>query len=638
MGQVAYGRAEHREALATFRRGRLTTGGSPDEAVLLSWIAVAYRMTGEYQRFRQYVAATVAAADSCADLDARCAARAVQAMLAALDGDAPAAAAYCADGLRAAEAAGNLLQAGRIRVNQAWYLLEQGLATRALAEANAALAVAQRCGYAVLCGVALTIRGGAKLGLGQLGPADRDLILARDLFQNAGSRYAAWPLCGLGQLHRIRGELALAQAAYEEALALTEPTRETLGLSTALSGLARVCAADNIDAARRLAERAVSVGEPIRQVQALLTRGWVALLADDAAAARADADLAGAAARARRDRPGLAEALTLTALSDHGRGDQADLLDEVTGLWRSAGYPLDLAQARLVAAHLAGAPRGPDAALARRTLRYHGVAHGSRCAAGPLAAILRGSPAIAVRALGHFRVLRDGRPLPAGCWQSKKARDLFKILIAARGQPVPRDKLMELLWPQDNRRRTANRLSVLLSTLRTVLHPDRHATDPGPVIAENGAVRLDLDQVELDVERFLVAAHRAVDTTGPEQLALLLEAQKWYTGPFLADDPYHDWAVDVSEEVKAAYSAVLRPLAAQLRAAGDVDRAVRYTLRLLAEDRYDEPAHLDLINTLLDAGRRGEARRWYRIYRQRMRDLGVPPHPYPTERGVGPLA
>ena len=43
---------------------------------------------------------------------------------------------------------------------------------------------------------------------------------------------------------------------------------------------------------------------------------------------------------------------------------------------------------------------------------------------------------LAIQALGGFRVLRHGEPVPAEEWKSKKARDLLKILAARRGNPV----------------------------------------------------------------------------------------------------------------------------------------------------------------------------------------------------------
>jgi DNA-binding SARP family transcriptional activator len=54
---------------------------------------------------------------------------------------------------------------------------------------------------------------------------------------------------------------------------------------------------------------------------------------------------------------------------------------------------------------------------------------------------------------------------------------------------------------------------------------------------------------------------------------------------------------------------------------------VRYTLRLLEQDRYDEQAHHSLVGILHDAGRLGEARRHYQTYVRRMAEIDVRPAP-----------
>src|SRR5262249_62009860 len=92
---------------------------------------------------------------------------------------------------------------------------------------------------------------------------------------------------------------------------------------------------------------------------------------------------------------------------------------------------------------------------------------------------------------------------------------------------------------------------------------------------------------------------------------------------FLDDDPYQDWAAPLAEEVRATHVALLRALVSRLRLAGEVDQVVRYTLRLLHNDRFDERAHLDLIEVLQAARRYGEARRRYRIYGRAMTELGI---------------
>jgi DNA-binding SARP family transcriptional activator len=186
---------------------------------------------------------------------------------------------------------------------------------------------------------------------------------------------------------------------------------------------------------------------------------------------------------------------------------------------------------------------------------------------------------------------------------------------------------MELLWPDQSPVRGGNRLSVLLTTLRRVLDPQRLIDFPGPVVADRSAVRLDLKHVDVDVERFLAAAaaaQQAEQSGRGDATALLRAAANLYRGDFLADDPYDDWAEPLRDEAVAAYIGVLRTLAARI---ADTDEKALHLMRLVHHDPYDEEAHLGLVKVLRDAGRHGEAHRRYRSYAQRMAELGVDPVP-----------
>jgi DNA-binding SARP family transcriptional activator len=375
----------------------------------------------------------------------------------------------------------------------------------------------------------------------------------------------------------------------------------------------------------------VAVGEGLSHVQALLTRGWIALVADDRESASADAARAAERARSGRDNPGLAEALELTVLAAVTPPDFLGLLDEAVEIWREAGYPVEEAEARLVAAAISRSGRyGSD--LAERSLQERGIRLDAGLAAGPLAAALaRSAPSVSIRALGAFQVFRNGVAVPTAEWQSRRARDLLKILVSRR-RPVPREQLMELLWPDEHPAKQGNRLSVLLSTLRGILHPDRDKQNEGCLYTDGSSVWL--DGVDVDVEHFLATAASALDAESRgerDAVGELLAAESRYTGAFLEDDPYQDWAADLREDVRATYLAVLRALSRRLRQQGDADRAVRYTLRLLGEDRYDEAAHLDLVTTLFEAGHLGEARRRYELYTREISKLGVTPQPFPDE-------
>lgn len=632
MGLGLYARGEFDEALAMYRRAPLDREDTADEAQLLAWSACAHRMVGDYDRCGELGTRALAAAQRCRDLSARAAGYSALSLLAAAQGDPLQTDDYSAAALDAAESADDLLETVRIRAFRALHLLARGLPADGLGEAETALELSERSGHRLGVALALTHRGTARARLGQLDEALDDFLTARDLFQEMGSRFVAWPLNGIGSIHRMRGQLAQARAAYEEALAVAESGHEVQGLAGALVGLARTGAADDIAAARDLAERAVAVGEGLCQVQALLTRGWVALIAGDREAAAADAAAAAKRARSGRDDPGLAEALELTVLAAVAPTESLGLLDEAVDIWREAGYPVEEAETKLVAATVSGSGSGYSADLAGRVLQERGIRLDAGLAAGPLAAArARSARSVSIRALGVFQVFRGGVAVPTTEWQSKRARDLLKILVSRR-RPVPREQLMELLWPDEDPAKQGNRLSVLLSTVRGILDPDRDKQIEGCLRSDGTSVWL--DGVDVDVEHFLTTAADALDADArgePDAVGELLAAERRHTGAFLEDDPYQDWAADLGEDVRATYLAVLRALSRRLRQEGDTDRAVRYTLRLLGEDRYDETAHLDLVTTLLDAGHLGEARRRYELYTRYLAEIDVTPQPFPGE-------
>jgi DNA-binding SARP family transcriptional activator len=276
---------------------------------------------------------------------------------------------------------------------------------------------------------------------------------------------------------------------------------------------------------------------------------------------------------------------------------------------------------------------------AERTLEGLGV-HGHRggsAAAGLLALAGGGrTSGVRVESLGGFAVLRGGELVRLPEWQSKRARELLKLLVARRGRPASRAYLMETMWPDEDPDRVANRLSVALSTIRAVLDPARRAAVEY-LVADKDSVALNMGTVDIDLEGFLTRAADGLASVRRGDMAVALPALEAaaaaYCGDFLEENPYDDWAVPAREEARAAYVAVSRALALQVSQGPDPDAAVPHLLRILEIDRYDEPAHLALVTALAVAGRHGEAHRHYLIYRRAMDELGVEPAPFPGGRG-----
>ena len=113
-------------------------------------------------------------------------------------------------------------------------------------------------------------------------------------------------------------------------------------------------------------------------------------------------------------------------------------------------------------------------------------------------------------------------------------------------------------------------------------------------------------------------------------IPLLEAAEAMYAGDFLEENLYDDWATPPREEARAAFIAVARALAVHAVRRSDADGAVRYFLRILQVDRFDEDAHLSLVSALDGAGRHGEAHRQYRNYQHAMHELDVEPVAFPS--------
>jgi pimeloyl-ACP methyl ester carboxylesterase/DNA-binding SARP family transcriptional activator len=215
---------------------------------------------------------------------------------------------------------------------------------------------------------------------------------------------------------------------------------------------------------------------------------------------------------------------------------------------------------------------------------------------------------VAIQTMGGFAVRVGGDEVTLSAWGSRQARQLCKRLAVAAGQPVPRDQLIEMLWPDEtDAGQLGSRLSVLLSHIRRVLG--------GGLIADRAAVALDVHAVDLDLRRIQAGLARGDD-------AAVVDA---YVGSVLPEDAYEDWAIDARERVIRSVVGAHRRLATLAANTGPLDDVVRHTSDIIELDPFDEWAHELLIRSLATHRRPGDAARADDRYRQRMTELGVQP-------------
>ena len=601
-----------------------------EEARLLAQRAVISWARGDADGCEGFVDPALELAGRSGDHGALAAAYTARAMLAALRGDLPANARFYELALDHAERAGDVAQIVRIRTNRGSRLNELGQYAQAITELDLAITTAELAGSDTFSALAYTNRGEAYLALGQLDLALADLRRAHDIWTRLASNRILYALNNLGFVQLLRGQRSEAIALFNEAIRIATSQRDAQGLVPAYLGLANALDRDDPEAAADAARKAIEANHAMWMPQAYLAAGNVALHSDDLTAATDWAAKATQLARQRHDRPALAEALLLSA--NLGSGDSAALAQQASRLWQDLGNPIGEARADLVLARArTGRHREELVARAERMLQDAG-------AWGPLAEARRElgegvTSSIAIATLGGFRVSRDGEPVEVGEWGSRKARDLVKLLVARRGAPVVRDEVTELLWP-DEPDRSARRLSVLLSTVRTVFDPIKARSPDHFVAADHDTVWLVRDHIDIDVEQFLTEAAegRRMLASGDREKgrALLADAAARYLGEFCADDPYADWAAGLRALAKHTFVDTCSELARFADDANEYSEAIRYWLRTLDVDPYDEVAHLGLINSLRAQRRHGEARRAYRLYSTKMLELDLEPAPFPA--------
>jgi DNA-binding SARP family transcriptional activator len=538
----------------------------------------------------------------------------------------------------AAERGGNVAQLATTAIRVATLLVASGRYSEAVGELDRGLDLAEAAGMPSLVAWGRSVRADAHLGLGRLDDAQIDAETARDIHERFGMTIVVRSLRCLGDVHRTRGELALARAAYEGALRRDSPDHR-LDRAAALAGLARIVVAMDAEAGEALVCEATSLAEatPVEPF-ALLSAGWVSLWRGDPRGATRYAETAAAEARRRDGQPDIAESLELRAAALERPVDRLRLLDEAAELWRSLGNPLAMARVALAAARFSDRPRAAAvAAAAEQQLRSLGVRLASVGGAAGLLAFVPwpDSAPVAIQTLGEFKVLRGGVPAGTGDWRrSRKAQQLLKILVTRRGRSLSRDALMEELWPETAPGDLTNRLSVALNTVRHVLDPDRRLPADHYVRSDGDRIAIDLSRLPIDLERFQALADgglslRERDPVNARQLLEAAEAA--YAGDYLGGDLDNDSAAAVRDEALASYKRVARALAALATARGDRERVVHHLARMFERDPYDEAAHLELVAALVRFGERGEARRRYAAYVDRMAELATEPAPFPSD-------
>ncbi|MFC5825501.1 BTAD domain-containing putative transcriptional regulator [Nonomuraea insulae] len=234
---------------------------------------------------------------------------------------------------------------------------------------------------------------------------------------------------------------------------------------------------------------------------------------------------------------------------------------------------------------------------------------------------------VLIRVLGSFAAEVNGEAVSLG---GPRQRGVLALLVAARGQVVPVDRMIEDLWRGEPPARALMSLQAYVSNLRRLLEPGRPPRTPARLLvsaAPGYALRLPPESV--DAWRFEDLLDQARTDTDPRAAqARLAEALGLWRGPAFAEVADEPWAAAETARLNE-----LRLVATELHVAaglriGDPAAVVPEAERLTRDEPLREEGWRLHALALWSSGRQGDALATLRRARGILaEELGLDPGP-----------
>lgn len=229
-----------------------------------------------------------------------------------------------------------------------------------------------------------------------------------------------------------------------------------------------------------------------------------------------------------------------------------------------------------------------------------------------------------VRTLGPFGVWRGDAAVAAHDWQREKARQLFQLFIAQRGQWLLRDQIVDLMWPDLPMDAGVRDFKVALNALNRALEPTRpRSAQPFFIIRNENTYGLN------PAARICVDADDFTTLSGAEMpLPQLRRALALYEDDFLPECRYEDWAAPHREHLRSHYLSASERLLAALVERRAWDEVIAISSQTLVRDNCWEPGYRSLMQAFAARGNFAQVQAAYNRCVTTLHDeLGVEPSP-----------
>jgi DNA-binding SARP family transcriptional activator len=233
-----------------------------------------------------------------------------------------------------------------------------------------------------------------------------------------------------------------------------------------------------------------------------------------------------------------------------------------------------------------------------------------------------------ITCFGRFEVKRLNQTVPL-C-HSRRGQTIMRYLIAQPDRSATVDKLMCMLWPEDETEVARHKLRMAISSLRLSLN-DGYNDTPGSgyILCKDSNYYLNPSiPLHIDVDEFLELYRAGLRMPGSSAVTYYEKACNLYVGPYLLEDIYAEWSFLLREQLRQIYLIMCRILTEHYLDNAHYSRARTWATASLKENHCDEKAYQQLMYLYAAAGQRSEAFRQYQRCQQVLyQELGVQPMP-----------
>lgn len=220
-----------------------------------------------------------------------------------------------------------------------------------------------------------------------------------------------------------------------------------------------------------------------------------------------------------------------------------------------------------------------------------------------------------VTCFGDFRVTNRGQAIGEPGWLATRAGELFAYFITFREGSIPRDRILDALWPEIAPEQSNGAFHTALYKLRQMLRSGQ--SQEKFIQSRSSEYFLEQEHFWIDADEFtklnvdcLRHQHETI-----EQCEICIERLQHnvelYRGDYL-ENLYYDWVLDEQRRLQEIYLNALQVLAQHYAHQGKYEQALAYGRQILAKDPLLEEVHRQMLGFYGQLGDRSGVVRQYR--------------------------